>query len=95
MWPGRSEALKRSRVGRGLYQCAECGDAFPKKNVQLDHIEPVVSIKDGWQGFDIWIERLYCPPEGFAILCIACHETKTAIEDQMREFYKKKKKDEK
>ena len=92
IWPGRSEALKRARVGRGLYLCAECGESFSKKDVQLDHKEPVVSIKDGWTGFDDWITRLFCPPEGFSVLCVTCHDSKTMMEDQMREFYRKERK---
>lgn len=93
LWPGRTEALKRARVGRGLYLCASCNEAFPRKAVQLDHIEPVVDIKLGWTGFDDWISRLFCPPEGFRVLCVRCHDSITVIQDQMREFHRKKRKE--
>jgi len=92
IWPGRTEALRRARVNRGLYRCVECQGDFRRHEIQLDHIEPVVSIEHGWQGFDQWIARLFCPPEGFRCLCKNCHESITQIQDEMRKFYKAQRK---
>lgn len=88
-WPARSEALKASRIDRGKYQCADCKESFKRHQVQLDHIEPVVDIKLGWTNWDDFINRLFCAPEGFSVLCAACHDSKTQIEDEMRTYYKK------
>lgn len=93
-WRARSEAMSAARVSRGRYLCAECKDQFGPKEVILDHIEPVVDPKTGFTTWDDYIKRMYPPAEGFQVLCIACSDVKTQIEDQMREHYKQKRKEE-
>ena len=58
------------------YQCAECGEWFPKKLIQIDHIVPCGSLKtfDDLPGF---VERMFCEPSGYQCLCLVCHEKKT------------------
>ncbi len=87
-WKARTEAMVAARVERGKYLCASCGDLFGPKEVDLDHNEPVIDPKTGFTTWDSYIERLFCPAEGFSVLCKACHEAKTKIEDVMREHYK-------
>jgi len=60
---------------RWEYKCAACRDWHADKNVQIDHIIPVGSLKSGddLKGF---LERL-TPEDGFQILCRPCHQTKT------------------
>lgn len=91
-WPNRSKALFNARVSRGLYECAHCKLQFKKKEVQLDHILPVVDIKDGFIDFDTFIKRLFCSVDNFAVLCKQCHSNKTQIENELRKINKKKKK---
>lgn len=95
-WPHRNEALKRARVDRGVYKCANCGGHFKKDQIAIDHIEPVVSVNSGWTNFDDFIRRLYVKTEEFQILCShdgGCHDSKTRLEDAMRAHYNKKEKD--
>lgn len=92
-WSARTEAMAAARVERGKYRCASCGDIFGPKEVDLDHNVPVIDPKKGWTNYDDFIERLFCPAEGFSVLCKQCHEQKTFVEDQMREHYKKKNKE--
>lgn len=87
-WKPRYEALKLSRVSRGLYKCSACEDLFKSTEVEIDHIYPVVDPKVGFTTFDDYIEKLFCPVELFAILCVQCHKNKTMREDLMREHYK-------
>lgn len=98
-WPARTEALKRARIERGLYQCAMCKQSFKAKQVHVDHIEPVVPLNNDWGWmeikWDIYIPRLLCEVEQFQILCTTCHDCKTQIEDQMRVKFREKKKLEK
>jgi len=75
-------------VSRGKYQCAECKELFGPKEVILDHIEPVVDPKTGFTTWDDFINRLFCPVEGFQVLCHTCSDSKTIIEDHMREHFK-------
>jgi 5-methylcytosine-specific restriction endonuclease McrA len=90
-WPPRSEALKRSRKDRGLYQCAMCHELFKSHKVHLDHIHPVIALDQKEFNWTNFIERLFCDVEGFQVLCTSCHDAKTAIEDQMRMFFKHEK----
>jgi 5-methylcytosine-specific restriction endonuclease McrA len=69
----RQGALKLARVERGKYECANCGDIVQRKNVQVDHIVPV----GRFEGFDLFIERLFCDTKGLAVLCLKCHSIKT------------------
>lgn len=105
-WPPRQQALARSKVqiGKGsfmarkfprcrnFYQCAECEDVFVRKGVSIDHIEPVVDPRKGWQGFDVYIKRMFCGVEGFQVLCSACHDAKTAKENKVRKKHKAERK---
>jgi len=90
-WRARTEAMTAARVERGKYKCASCEDLFGPKEVALDHIKPVVDPKVGFTTWDSYIERLFCPAEDFQVICNACHDQKTMIEDAMREHYKSEK----
>ena len=101
-YPARSEAKRRANVGRGLYKCEMCGksDLKPankrlkkKAEFALDHIEPVVSVRDGFINWHEFIERLLCEAEGYQLICIPCHDSKTMVEDAMRVQYDKSRKD--
>lgn len=61
---------------RWEYQCAKCKDWYPRKQVEVDHIEPVGSLKclDDLPGF---VSRLLCEADGLVVLCDACHHEKT------------------
>jgi hypothetical protein len=87
-WKARDEALKRSRVDRGKYKCEMCEGIFPRQDVELDHIYPVIDPQKGFTTFDEYIERLFCDIDGFQVICEPCHDAKTLIEDQLREAFK-------
>lgn len=80
--PARGEALKKARIERGLYHCAICGNdvVHRAKDVQVDHIEPAVDPAVGWQGFDMFILRLFCSVDGLQIICRPHHAEKTKNE---------------
>jgi len=59
------------------YQCAECTRWFPSKDIQVDHTNPVGSLKCGedLQGF---LERLTEEDESlYSVQCKPCHQIKT------------------
>jgi 5-methylcytosine-specific restriction endonuclease McrA len=60
------------------FQCNHCKGWFPDKQVQVDHIVPVGSLKcsDDLAGF---IDRL-ASEDGFQVLCSGCHQIKTNSE---------------
>ncbi len=90
-WKERGEALKAARIERGLYKCADCKNQFKAKEVQLDHILPVVDPKTGWIDWNTFITRLFVFKEGWQVLCSTCHDQKTMLEDALRNAFSKKK----
>lgn len=82
-WYGRYEAMKRARIERGLYRCNVCKGAFKNKEINLDHILPVVPLTgfDTWEGY---LDRLFCEPEGMQVLCKTCHDIKCSLEREER-----------
>lgn len=99
-WPGRSQAIRNTRVDRGQYKCEMCEGIFKAKELEADHKVPVIPL-DGKimrdddrkrLNFNKYIDRLFVGPEGYNIYCRQCHSSKTEKENKMREFYKKEKK---
>lgn len=58
------------------YQCAICGGWFPDKEVTVDHIEPVGTLKS-FADLPEFVEKLFCPVEGLQVLCDVDHQAKT------------------
>lgn len=81
--PARGEAMRSAKVAYGRYMCKACRGVFPPKEVQVDHIEPVVPIS-GWDCWDNYIVRLFCPVEQLQVLCRPCHLVKSAQENLAR-----------
>ncbi len=87
-WSKRKLALGKARVSRGLYECAECKrqgrtHLWGPKDISVDHVIPVVP-PSGWDNWDGFITRLFCNEDILQILCDACHDYKTAKENQIR-----------
>lgn len=97
-WKPVYEAQKDACVGKRVnaatgrmalhYKCSACGGEYPSNKIDVDHIEPAVPLS-GWDGFDGFIERLFCEKKGLAVLCKACHKTKTDAENAQRRANKK------
>lgn len=88
-WPWRSIAANKARIGWGLYQCDKCSGILLSSEKKLDHIEPVVDTKKGFNGFDDYITRLLCHNKGIQVLCWVCHENKTENENEQRKARRK------
>lgn len=65
------------------YQCNHCKKWYPDKEVQVDHIEPVVATT-GFVDYNTYIERLFVEEEGYQVLCLECHKTKSKKENELR-----------
>ena len=92
-WPARQDVYERIRVERGKYACEMCGEIKARKEIAIDHINPIISIQHGFN--DDWtalINALYCEADGLQGLCKPCHSIKTMQEDEMRRHYKAEKK---
>ena len=91
-WRPRNECLAAARVERGKYKCNECEEIVGRKEIQVDHIVPCVDPIKGWQGFEDYLDKMFCDLSGFQALCISCHKIKTKSEVETRSAAKKSKK---
>ena len=80
----RYSAIKKARVDRGAYECAICKRLFKANELRVDHIEPVIDSCIGFYSWNVYIERMFCAPEGLQALCDECHDLKTLAENEKR-----------
>lgn len=83
-WAFKHMAKNRCRIERGFYKCQSCDNAFGPKEINLDHIQPVIDPFKGFTTWDDYINRLFVKSDGFQVLCLSCHNMKSNIENQMR-----------
>lgn len=96
--------LKNGSVGKKIqvrFRCKSCGELFSTKNVNVDHIEPMIplDIESKDMSLDeIW-ERLRCSKSNLQVLCstkkknlpkgqLSCHTLKTSRENYIRDGFK-------
>ena len=101
-YPPKFQVLKEALWGKKVnpksgreaahYTCASCTLEFPAKEVQVDHIAPVVDPVVGFVSWDLFIERLFCSKENLQVLCKECHAVKTKEEKELRKNESKKSK---
>lgn len=93
-WPVKFAVLKNAFVGKKInpesgklasfYKCACCRKTYTAKNVQVDHIAPIINPKVGFISWDSFIENLFCEEDNLQVLCIKCHKLKSAVERQSK-----------
>jgi len=66
------------------YRCNLCQNEFPQKQVEVDHILPVVDPVNGFTTWDEYISRLFCGKENLQVVCRTCHRAKSALEKTKR-----------
>lgn len=94
MWYANKEVEAKHRVSRGVYFCGICGGHFKKKDMEKDHINPVVNTEGKKADMNTFVENLFCDTENMQMLCIPCHDQKSQTEQQLRKIAKKKVKNE-
>ena len=93
-YPSKYEALAAAKVGKKVnkatgrvaehYKCAVCLSTFPAKEVQVDHMDPVVCLKKGFVDWDTYIKRMYVEADKLQVLCKPCHLKKSNEERKQR-----------
>lgn len=80
----KTEKKINSKTGRLAqhYRCAACEKEFTNKDVQVDHIVPIVNA-NGFTSWDAYIDALFCGTENLQVLCIPCHKIKTKKEKKL------------
>ncbi|MNX05478.1 hypothetical protein D3C86_350920 [compost metagenome] len=92
-WPPKYRVLSRACVGQKInpksgrlakhYVCASCRFEFVAKDVEVNHILPVIPTS-GFDSWDATIERLFCEESGLECLCKPCHRLITKQENAER-----------
>ena len=93
-WPPKYKALKSAAVGKKTnrhtgrqaehYKCAECEKEFIAREVQVDHIKPVVDPSEGFVDWETYFDRMFCEEKNLQVLCKPCHQLKTNAERKER-----------
>ncbi len=88
-WPPKYETLNAAKTEKRInpasgrlaqhFKCNGCSGEFPAKQIQVDHIIPVVGVA-GFTTWDDYILNMFCDKENFQVLCLACHGKKTQAE---------------
>lgn len=97
-WKPISEVLKRSKTARGVYLCNVCKQEVPvshvvnnkrRKNIMVDHINPVVTPTEGFVDWNTFIRNLFCEEDNLQAICSSCHDKKSQEERTQRANNKK------
>lgn len=100
-WPVKYDALKAAQAGVKVnektgrmamhYCCAECKNLFPAKDVQVDHIHPIVPLTMVESlDWNVVISNALCEIDGMQVLCKPCHKSKSLEENAERRANKKR-----
>lgn len=92
-WPAKWDILEDAKTEKKInpktgrlaqmYKCASCTEEYTSKEVEVDHIDPVVPIS-GFISWDNVIERIFCTADKLQVLCTTCHKKKSKIENKHR-----------
>ena len=73
-WPVRFDVLNTAKRGKRLnkksgrlaehYICNACKGLFPAKEVNVDHILPIIDPSVGFKTWDLVVERMFCESDG-------------------------------
>ena len=58
------------------FQCRKCLQWFPAKEIEVDHIVPVGTLRS-FDDIGGYVQRLLCEVDGLVVLCKQCHHSKT------------------
>lgn len=89
-YPNKYVALKNAEKGRIVnastgrlakhYQCSICKKLYPSKEVEVDHIIPLMKDAKNW---DDVVRNMFCATEQLQVLCKTCHKAKTNEERKL------------
>lgn len=99
-WPPKYETLNAAKTEKKVnkatgrlaqhYLCAMCEQEYTQKDVQVDHIKPVIDPKKGFVSWDTYIDRMFCEGKNLQVLCKICHAEKTKLEKEISKKYASK-----
>lgn len=84
------EALNRVKLAPNQYRCPSCKVVFKLREMQVDHIDPVINPETGWVDMPTFAARLNCTSERLQPLCQDnCHLKKSVKENKVRRVVKR------
>ena len=99
-WPPKFTVLNNAKTEKKVnektgriaqhYRCNKCKQEFTSKDVEVDHIKPVIDPKKGFQSWDVYIQRLFCEEKNLQVLCKTCHKEKSNKEKEVAKKYASK-----
>ena len=99
-WPPKYETLNAAKTEKKVnkatgrlaqhYLCAMCEQEYTQKDVQVDHIKPVIDPKKGFVSWDTYIDRMFCEGKNLQVLCKVCHAEKTKLEKEISQKHASK-----
>lgn len=75
---------EKGKRGGPLYICNHCGLCFTAKDINVDHIEPVIPVDREIRDWNDYISRLFCETNNLQVLCKDCHQIKSNEENANR-----------
>ena len=100
-WPVKYKVLSEAYVGQKIntksgrmskhYRCNTCQQEFPTKEVQVDHIKPIIDPITGFTTWDDVVYNMFCERDNLQVLCTDCHSSKTKQEKEERKLNAKSK----
>lgn len=100
-WPPKYSCLSEACTGQKInpksgrlakhYKCNACNNDFPAKEVQVDHINPIIDPVTGFTTWDEVVNNMFCERENLQVLCTTCHKAKTKEEKERKTINAKSK----
>src|SRR5260370_1172130 len=78
--PPMTAPAARAKKDAVQRQCQVCNNWVGSTHMAVDHIEPVISIEDGFQDWNEFIDRVWCAKSNLQRICDPCHDKKTYAE---------------
>jgi 5-methylcytosine-specific restriction endonuclease McrA len=75
----RRKYIGPRRLQKWEYQCGQCKNWFPEKNINVDHITPAGQLRSA-NDLPQFVETLFCEIDNLQVLCSDCHDSKTKRE---------------
>ncbi len=89
-WPPKFQTLNAAKTEKRIniksgrvaqhYQCNVCGLEFTNKDMEVDHIKPIINPKTGFKDWNQFVKNLFCDSDNLQAICKECHKTKTKAE---------------
>jgi len=85
--PRYTKSRKLHKTPWVKYQCEECKELFKSDEINVDHIDKVGSFKTA-EDIREFFFRIWCSYDNLQVLCVQCHDDKTAEEKRQKKAAK-------